>query len=57
MSNPPQAKLDAVQNQSLRIPMNRVGVKDMLHPAVVKQRSGGEQQALTAGTKKRSEVI
>lgn len=50
MSNPPQAKLDAVQNQSPRIPMNRMGVKDMLHPAVVKERSGGEQQTVARFT-------
>ncbi|MCP3870727.1 MAG: GTP cyclohydrolase I FolE2 [Gammaproteobacteria bacterium] len=48
MSNPQQIKRDDVQNRrgSRQTQIDRVGVKDILHPAVVKDRNGGEQQTV-----------
>ena len=46
--NPRQTALEDVQSQSdaRQILIDRVGVKNILHPAVVKDRSGGEQQTV-----------
>ena len=47
MSGNPSILEDVQNSEDIRqIPIDKVGVKDILHPAVVKDRSGGEQHTI-----------
>jgi hypothetical protein len=50
MSSPCAAVLEDVQNTAdhREVPINKVGIKDVRHPAVVKDRSGGEQRTIAS---------
>ena len=45
---PAEVSIEDVQNRAdtRRIPINRVGVKDVYHPVRLKDRSGGEQHTI-----------